>query len=193
MAGAAMLAAVGARRTDPVPMLALVAALMLGISPQLVGDPGFQLSFLGTAGILLVATPMAARIPGPRLLVEPFAVTIAAQLATFPVMAGTFGVISVAGPVANAIVLPLLPVMIVTGATGAILGTLNPALGWGLLQLTGIGTSIVTTVARLVTALPGAAIQVGNWPAPWSIAEAAGVVAALATLAIMTGRTVLIR
>lgn len=193
MAGAAMLAAAGARRTDPVPMLALVAALMLGISPQLVGDPGFQLSFLGTAGILLVATPMAARIPGPRLLVEPFAVTIAAQLATFPVMAGTFGVISVAGPVANAIVLPLLPVMIVTGATGAILGTLNPALGWGLLQLTGIGTSIVTTVARLVTALPGAAIQVGNWPAPWSIAEAAGVVAALATLAIMTGRTVLIR
>ena len=51
----------------------------------------------------------------------------------------------------------------------------------------------MTTVARLVTALPGAAIQVGNWPAPWSIAEAAGVVAALATLAIMTGRTAPIR
>ena len=31
MAGAAMLAASGARRTDPVPMLALAAALMLGI------------------------------------------------------------------------------------------------------------------------------------------------------------------
>ena len=64
MAGAAMLAAAGARRTDPVPMLALVAALMLGISPQLVEDPGFQLSFLGTAGILLLATPIAVAHPG---------------------------------------------------------------------------------------------------------------------------------
>jgi ComEC/Rec2-related protein len=193
MAGAAMLAAAGARRTDPVPMLALVGALMLGISPQLVGDPGFQLSFLGTAGILLLATPIASRLPGPRLLVEPFAVTVAAQRATFPVMAGTFGVISVAGPVANAVVLPLLPVMIVTGATGAILGTLNPALGWGLLQVTGLGTSIVTTVARVLTALPGASIQVGNWPTSWSIAEAAGVVVALVTLALMTRRTALIQ
>jgi competence protein ComEC len=192
MAGAAMLAAAGARRTDPVPMLALVAAPMLGISPQLVEDPGFQLSFLGTAGILLLAAPIAARMPGPRLIAEPFAVTVAAQLATFPVMAGTFGVISVAGPVANAIVLPLLPVMIVTGATGAILSTLSPALGWGLLQLTGLGTSIVATVARVLTATPGAAIQVGNWPASWSIAEAAGVVAALVTLAVSTRRTVLI-
>ena len=193
MAGAAMFAAAGARRTDPVPMLALVAALMLGISPNLVDDPGFQLSFLGTAGILLLAAPIAARIPGPRLIAEPFAVTLAAQLATFPVMAGTFGVISVAGPIANAVVLPLLPVMIVTGAVGAILSTLNPALGWALLQVTGLGTSLVTTLARVLTALPGAAIQVGNWPASWTIAEAAGVSAALATLAVMTRRTVLVQ
>ncbi len=193
MAGAAMFAAAGARRTDPVPMLALVAGLMLGISPNLVEDPGFQLSFLGTAGILLLAAPIASRLPGPRLIAEPFAVTLAAQLATFPVMAGTFGVISIAGPIANAVVLPLLPVMIVTGAVGAILSTLNPALGWVLLQITGLGTSFVTAVARVITALPGAAIQVGNWPASWSIAEAAGVVAALATLAVMTRRTVLIR
>jgi len=108
-------------------------------------------------------------------------------------MAGTFGVISIAGPAANALVLPLLPVMIVTGATGAILSALNPALGWWLLQLTGLGTSFVTTVARVLTAIPGAAIQVGNWPTAWSVAEGAGVVAALATLAVMSRRTVLIR
>jgi competence protein ComEC len=189
MAGAAMLAAAGARRTDPVPMLALAAALMLGTGPQLVEDPGFQLSFLGTAGILLLAAPIAARVPGPRLIAEPFAVTIAAQLATVPIMAGTFGVLSLAGPVANALVLPLLPVMIVTGATGSILSALNPALGWALLQLTGLGTSAIATLARALATIPGAAIQVGNWPAAWSIAEAAGMVTALTTLAIMTRRT----
>jgi ComEC/Rec2-related protein len=193
MAGAAMLAAVGARRTDPVPMLALVAAIMLGVGPQLVEDPGFQLSFLGTAGILLLAAPIAARVPGPRLVAEPFAVTIAAQLATVPVMAGTFGVIALAGPVANAVVLPILPVMIVTGGTGALLSALSPALGWPLLQFAGLGTAAITTVARIVTGVPGATIQVGNWPAAWSIAEGAGMVAALATLAVMTSRTAPLR
>jgi ComEC/Rec2-related protein len=189
MAGAALLAATGARRTDPVPMLALAAVLMVGVDPQVVEDPGFQLSFLGTAGIVLLAGPIAARVPGPRLLAEPFAVTVAAQLATVPVMAGTFGVISLAGPVANALVLPLLPAMIVTGGSGAILSTLNPALGWALLQVTGLGTAAIAAVARALVAIPGAAIQVGNWPAAWSIAEGAGVVTALATLAIMTRRT----
>jgi competence protein ComEC len=189
MAGAALLAATGARRTDPVPMLALAAALLVGIDPQVVEDPGFQLSFLGTAGILLLAGPIASRVPGPRLLAEPFAVTVAAQLATVPVMAGTFGVISLAGPIANALVLPLLPAMIVAGGAGAILSTLNPALGWALLQVTGLGTSAITAVARALVAIPGAAIQVGNWPAAWSVAEGAGMVTALATLAVMTRRT----
>ncbi len=189
MAGAAMLASTGARRTDPIPMLALAAALMLGLDPQLVEDPGFQLSFLGTAGILLLARPIATRLPGPRVLAEPFAVTVAAQLATMPIMAGTFGVISVAGPVANALVLPLLPAMIVIGGTGAALSALNPALGWALLQVTGLGTSAITLVARALSAIPGAAIQVGNWPTAWTVAEAAGVAAMLGTLAFMTRRT----
>jgi competence protein ComEC len=183
MAGAALLAAAGGRRTDPVPMLALVAALLLGLSPTLVDDPGFQLSFLGTAGILLLAAPIAARLPGPRLLAEPFAVTVAAQLATLPVMAGTFGVVALGGPLANALVLPLLPVMIVTGGAGAILSALHPGLGWLLLQFTGLGTVLITCVARVVTAIPGAAITVGSWPAAWSIAETSGIVAGFAVLA----------
>jgi competence protein ComEC len=188
MAGAALLAATGARRTDPLPMLALSAALMLGLAPNLVEDPGFQLSFLGTAGILLLASPIAARLPGPRLLVEPFAVTVAAQLATLPVMAGTFGVVAVVGPIANALVLPLLPVMIVAGGCGAILSAIHPAIGWLPLQLAGLGTSVVTAVARLVTAVPGAAIQVGSWPASWSIAEVAGLLTALLVVALAARR-----
>jgi ComEC/Rec2-related protein len=183
MAGAALLAAAGGRRTDPVPMLALVAALLLGVSPALVGDPGFQLSFLGTAGILLLAAPIADRLPGPRLFVEPFAVTVAAQVATLPVMAGTFGVLALGGPVANALVLPLLPVMIVTGGAGAILSALHPGLGWVLLQFTGLGTAAITGVARVITAIPGAAILVGSWPAAWSIAETSGLVTAFAVFA----------
>jgi competence protein ComEC len=189
MAGAAMFAATGGRRTDPVPMLALVAALMLAVSPALVEDPGFQLSFLGTAGILVLAAPIASRLPGPRLFAEPFALTVAAQIATIPIMAGTFGVIALGGPIANALVLPLLPLMIVAGGFGAALSAVHPGLGWIPLQFASLGTSAATTVASFVSAIPGAAIQIGTWPVAWSIAEACGLAAAFAVLAWSARRT----
>jgi ComEC/Rec2-related protein len=179
MAATAMVTATGGRRTDPVALLALAAALMLGLAPSLVEDPGFQLSFLGTAGILLLAAPIASRLPGPRLVAEPFAMTVAAQLATVPVMAGTFGVVAFTGPVANALVLPLLPPMIILGGSGAVLSSVVPGLGWLPLQLTGLATSVITGIARLMTAVPGATLQVSSWPAAWTAAEAIGLIAAL--------------
>ena len=181
MAGAANVARIGGRRTDPLPMLALVAALMLGADPPLVLDPGFHLSFLGTAGIVVMAEPLARRLPGPRFLVEPFAVTVAAQVATVPVMANTFGVIALLGPVANALVLPLLPVMIVLGVAGATLAALVPAAGWLLLQLGGLGATGTVAISRLVAAVPGAAVQVSGWPPGWLVAELCG----LATAALV--------
>ena len=177
MAGVALMAATGARRTDPLPALALAAAAMLGVQPQLVEDPGFQLSFLGTAGILMLAAPLAAWLPGPRLLVEPFATTIAAQVATLPVMASTFGVVAIAGPIANALVLPMLPMLIVAGGGGAVLAAVHPALGWLPLQLAGLGADAVVAIGACLAAIPGAAVHVGIWPAAWTAAAVAGLCA----------------
>ncbi|MBV8194302.1 MAG: ComEC/Rec2 family competence protein [Candidatus Dormibacteraeota bacterium] len=174
MASGAALAGTGGRRTDPVPMLAICAALMLGIDPRLVLDPGFQLSFLGTAGIVVLARPLARRLPGPRLLAEPFAVTVAAQLATVPVMASTFGVVALLGPVANTLVLPMLPALIVAGGAGALGGAVLPFIGWPLLQLAGVRATVVTLVGRIVDAVPGAAVHIGVWPVAWTVAETGG-------------------
>ena len=178
MAGAAGVARDSGRRTDPLPMLALVAALMLGLDPTVVLDPGFQLSFLGTAGIVVMADPLARRLPGPRLLVEPFAVTVAAEVATAPIMANTFGVVALLGPVANALVLPLLPALIVLGAAGATAAAFVPAAGWVLLQLAGVGASLTLALAGVVAAAPAAAVHVSGWPPSWVAAEVCGVGAA---------------
>jgi competence protein ComEC len=153
----------------------LCAALMLAIEPAVAGDVGFQLSFLGTAGILVLASPIAAHVPGPRLLVEPFAVTIAAQLATAPVTAGTFGVLSLVGPFANALVLPLIPLVIVVGGAGALLGTAIPALGWAPLHIAALACSVILAIARGAAALPLAAVHLQLWPAAWTAAELAAV------------------
>jgi ComEC/Rec2-related protein len=178
MAGAGMAAGTAGRRTDPLPMLALAAAVMVGAQPEVVKDVGFQLSFLGTLGILVLASPLAARIPGPRLFAEPFAVTVAAQLATLPVMAGTFGVIALGGPLANAVILPLLPLLILVGGGSALLSTVAPALAWIPLHAAALGAGFVAVVGRLVSAVPGSAIQVGSWPPAWTLAELTGLAAA---------------
>ncbi|MFN2569827.1 MAG: ComEC/Rec2 family competence protein [Candidatus Dormibacteria bacterium] len=183
MAGIAMLGGRGGRRADPIPVLALTAAVMLAIDPRLSGDVGFQLSFIGTAGILLLADPVSSRLPGPRIVAEPFAVTVAAQMATFPVMAGTFGVLSLIGPVANALVLPVLPALIVLGGAGAAAASILPTAGWLPLHLAGAGVDGIMLVASVTSSLPGAAIHVGEWPPLWTMAEIAGLFAGSAALA----------
>jgi competence protein ComEC len=161
------------RRPHSFALLGLCAALLLGIEPAVATDVGFQLSFLGTAGILLLASPIAARIPGPRLLVEPFAVTVAAQLATAPVTAGTFGVLSLVGPFANAVVLPLLPMVIVVGGAGAVVSTLVPAVAWLPLEIAAAATRVILSIAQGAASLPFAAVQVRLWPSVWTIVELA--------------------
>jgi competence protein ComEC len=173
MVGAGLLLTRDGRRPHSFALLGVCACLLLAIEPAMATDVGFQLSFLGTAGILLLASPMATRIPGPRLLVEPFAVTVAAQAATAPVMAGTFGVLSLVGPFANALVLPLLPPVIVAGGAGALLGTVVPAVGWLPLQLGAILARIVLAVAQGASSLPFAALQIQLWPSTWTFIELA--------------------
>ncbi|MEO8898612.1 MAG: ComEC/Rec2 family competence protein, partial [Candidatus Dormibacter sp.] len=175
MVGSGLLLSRDGRRPHSFALLGLCAALLLAIEPAVATDVGFQLSFLGTAGILLLASPIAAHVPGPRLLAEPFAVTIAAQLATAPITAGTFGVLSLVGPFANAVVLPLIPLVIVIGGAGALLGTASPALAWAPLHTAGIACTVMLAVAQGAAALPLAAIHLQLWPSAWTVAEVAAV------------------
>jgi competence protein ComEC len=176
MAGAGLALGGTGRRVRPLALLALTAAALLAVEPRLCTDVGFQLSFLGTLGILLLAGPLTARLPGPRWLAEPFAVTVAAQLATFPVMASTFGVLSLVAPVANALVIPALPLLVVLAWAGAGLALVAPALGWPPLTAAGLMAGAVEIVARGLAALPLAALHLGSWPRAWTWALLAGLV-----------------
>lgn len=178
MAVLALLLSRSGRRTDTLPLLALTGGGMLLADPSIWREAGFQLSFLGTLGIVALAHPIEARLPGPRLITEPFAVTIAAQLATVPVMAATFGTLSLIGPLANTLVLPLLPVLIVLGGLGAALASLSPAVGWLPLQLSTLGLDWLQLVAQVLARVPGGSINPGAWPATWTVAAVAAVLVA---------------
>ncbi len=103
------------RRGDAVRALAAVACCVAMPAPARVIEPSFALSF---ASVLAIVLAVRRAAPGPRkgrvgkwlglLVVEPLRVTLAAWLATAPLMAHYFQEISLVAPLANVLVLPLL-------------------------------------------------------------------------------------
>jgi competence protein ComEC len=148
--------------------LALTAAVMLGLKPALSADVSFQLSFAGTIGIAAMTDRIAARLGWiPAVLRDPFAATIAAEAATWPLMLANFHQLSVIGPLANALVLPLLPVVMIVGGAGAFLGSSLAAVGWPLLQAAGVIASWYRLVIESLGSLPAAAITMPYFPPRW--------------------------
>jgi competence protein ComEC len=144
--------------------LALTAAVMLGWRPEMAWDVGFQLSFAGTAAIVLLTPGIARRVTFiPHVLREPFAVTCAAQVGTLPMMATDFHVISPVAPIANALTLPVLPVLV---ASGLLLGALAPMPDLAravAIPITGL-VAYIEQVGYVLARVPAAAITVPKFP-----------------------------
>jgi competence protein ComEC len=108
------------------------AYLMLLWQPAFLFDLGFQLSFLATLGILFIQ-PI---LPIPKnFLTEPIATTIAAQIGTLPILLGVFGQFGMLSILVNAVVLWTVPIVMLLGSLGAIVGLLIPPFGQVLIIL----------------------------------------------------------
>ena len=98
-------------------MLLLTGYGMLFVDPRLLFDVGFQLSFLATAGIVLIKPLLL--IPLPQILSvvrEDFSTTLSAQILTIPILLSTFGQFNLISILANvAILWMILPVMVLGG------------------------------------------------------------------------------
>jgi competence protein ComEC len=129
--------------------LAFAAAVMVGIEPQVLWDASFQLSFLAMAGLIFLAPyfqawarkGIAVTIGREgtaaslcNFIADCFAVTLAAILATWPVIAYYFNGVSFVGLPATFFALLALPGIIITSALVAVVGLLAPfvaqMLGW---------------------------------------------------------------
>jgi len=105
--------------------LAAAAIVMLVYDPASLAQPGFQLSFVATLGILYLSPPLADLLCFlPTGLAGLASVSIAAFLATAPLLLYHFDGIPLAAPLANVVVLPLigviLPCALLTVATGLV-------------------------------------------------------------------------
>ncbi len=131
--------------------LLLAAAVTLSLNPRSLLDPGWQLSFAAVVGILVLGVPLgrvlgraadllfASRQEGATLsaraarilsrgLAEGIAITLAATLATAPLLAHHFEAVSLAALPANLLALPAVAPAMWLGMVKAALGLLAPVL-----------------------------------------------------------------
>ena len=129
MGAAGVVAALSGRPRSRWYALVLAAAVTLLLNPRSSGDIGWQLSFAAVVGILLFAAPLTRALGAPasgprRALAEGAALTIAATVATAPLLAFHFGTAALLSLPANLIALPAVaPVMwlgMLAGALGQI-------------------------------------------------------------------------
>ncbi len=153
--------------------LALSALFITLVSPWAVVDVGFQLSFAGALGMIVLATPLdhgfthLLRLDGrrgraaqvSRGAVAITAATLAATILTAPLIALYFGQISLVGLLANALVLPVQPAAMLLGgiATGA--GLLWLPLGRALAILAWLPLAWTLAVPQWLSAQPWAALD----------------------------------
>ncbi|UVF78488.1 ComEC/Rec2 family competence protein [Gordonia mangrovi] len=129
-----LLALVRSRRAQALP--ALGSAVVIGLLwwPELAADPGFALSVIATAGLVLWSAPVRDRLRGwgvPPGLAELTAMALVAQLITAPVVAMISGRFSVVGLAANIAVAPVVGLIAIGGTAAAVVGALGGADGLG--------------------------------------------------------------
>lgn len=141
MAAVFLFGAALGRQQSALPALGAAAVLMTAWSPSAAADAGFQLSVAATAGLIVFgpwlhyALRAGARRAGlgpfiPGLVLLAGALSLAATVATLPLVWVTFGRVSLVGPLANLVAEPLFVVAFTLSALTAVAGAAWPEAGW---------------------------------------------------------------
>ncbi len=163
MATLVLLAIVSGRPVRGVPVLALATIGLLVADPWLSRSYGFALSVLATAGLLVLAGPIARRLERwlPQWLALVIAVPFAAQLACQPVIILLNAALPTYGVVANLLAAPAAPVATVVGLAGCVALAVVPPLGPLLCQLAWLPSAWIAGIAQFFAAAPAPQLP---WP-----------------------------
>ncbi len=176
------------RDTDALVALAVAALAIVLIDPSALADVGFQLSFAGTLGLIVIAPGLSewltARARLPRLAAEPLAVTATASLMVTPIIAHTFERLQLAAIPANLLALAAPVWIMATGAPVAVWASAGWPFGEVLAWAAWVPLEYLIQAARLAAALPGASVPIPGF----SLGHAAAVYAAIALLVALGGR-----
>ena len=127
MGGLLLLALKEGRLSQSWRVIIFAATVMLAISPKLLRfDVGFQLSFFAVIGIVFLSPYFMEKLKFiPKWLDSikgVIVMTLAAQIFTLPILIYNFGQISLVAPIANFLIVPILPYILVFGFLTGFIG-----------------------------------------------------------------------
>ncbi len=169
------------RRPDPLSGVSFAAICLLLYRPFLLWDAGFQYSFAAVFGLLLGARPMQQALlrlgkksgalgevcilPG---VAAGLAGSLAATLATTPVLAAYFRMVLPWSVLANACIVPTVGITVTIGFLVGIVGLFSLEAATFLSGVPFAFIKSYTAMGRLFVSLPGAVVYTGAPPA-WVI------------------------
>ncbi|GAA4694489.1 ComEC/Rec2 family competence protein [Nocardioides conyzicola] len=162
--------------------LGVAVVVLLLVQPGLAVQPGFALSVLATAGIVLLAPGWRDAMMRwlPRWVAEAIAVPSAAQLACTPVVAGLSGQVSLVAVAANLAAALAVGPATVLGLGAGLVGLVVPVAGRLLGTLAAWCVAWIIAVATRGAALPTAALDWGSGALALGVLSVLVVVIALA-------------
>lgn len=171
------------------PVLSLAVLGLLLVDPWLSRTYGFALSVLATAGLLLLASPLAERLAAwmPRPIAFGIAVPTAAQLACQPVILLLDPTLPTYGVVANILAAPAAPLATVVGLAACLLLPVAPPVGAALCSIAWVPAAWIAAVAGFFAGMPGARLPwIGG---PVGVGALVVVSAGAVLLVLARGRT----
>lgn len=155
MAGLAATAVTVGRPASRLRLLALAVILLVLVDPFLVRSAGFALSVAACVGIIVLTPRIEAHLRGPRIITEPLAVTLGAQIGVAPLLIPLFGGMPIASIPANLLAGPAAGFVMMWGLTGGFVAGLAPrGVGAVVMVPTALGVGWIDGVARWAAALP---------------------------------------
>jgi competence protein ComEC len=153
--GLSLLAWYYGRRIHPFVLLLFGAVVTALINPFFIwGDLGWFLSFAAFAGVLLLA-PLLQHLfwpdkKKPGAMKEILVMTMAAQLATMPIIAFTFSQYSALALPANLLILPLVPLAMLLTFFAGVAGIIAPAISmWVGMPATAVLSYMTSAIDKL--------------------------------------------
>jgi competence protein ComEC len=142
-------------------ILFISATAMLIVNPLWLLDTSFQLSVAATAGIIEIEPLISTMLHKlPRIIRETTSTTLAAQLATLPIIAATFGQISVFGSIANLLILWTVPWVMLTGIIYIPITLAAPGVSWLLIWAVEPALWYIKHIVEIAANLPLAAANI---------------------------------
>ena len=163
------------RPRSTLPALAFAASVMVAVNPSVLWSVSFQLSVAAMAGIAVLAEPLASWVrsryqealrPGWLFVADALAgitaLTVAATVATLPLVAFYFHQIPLVGIPVTVLTLPALPFALVSQAAAGLIGLGSTAFAQPFGWLAWISTAYITGIVDLFGRIPSSSVDAGR-------------------------------